>query len=594
MHVTQNNYIFLYSGSVIRLLSLLILVLGCLAAAPSRADDLIVSRAVLEDPTGRLTIDEVRGREFQPVGPTLLRGYTRAAHWLRLQLRAPDKGGQAVLLIRPAYLDEVQLFEPDAGPARGWRMRSTGDRHAYDTRDVATISPSFLVAVPPGGTTLYLRLQTSSTSLLNLSALTPLEAQRSEHRLELLLAGFVAAMLWALAWAVHDYAADHEPVVGLFIVQQLVYLLYGLALNGYAAPLVPAGLPWLADGLTSLLACGVTFANLLFSRALLKLYEPPRLWMSGFSLLLLAFPLELVAMSLGGTGLALHANAILILVGHWFLLLGALLARQEQVPSRRLLQASLGVLALFGTPAQLADLGWPLASDAYLNATLVTIGHVLVGSALMVMLLYMRSRQLKLHGQRSTLELLLSQRTLDIERALKEKAELEARTDHLTGILNRRRFFELAERERARAVRYQRPLSMLMIDADYFKNVNDTWGHSAGDQVLQEMARRIRSELRDVDIFGRLGGEEFAVLLVEVDAEGARDVAQRLRAVVARAYALQQDDASTELTISVGLASLNGREVGIEQLLREADEALYQAKRAGRDRVEVWSERLAG
>jgi diguanylate cyclase (GGDEF)-like protein len=173
-----------------------------------------------------------------------------------------------------------------------------------------------------------------------------------------------------------------------------------------------------------------------------------------------------------------------------------------------------------------------------------------------------------------------------MERTLKEEAELQARTDYLTGLFNRRHFIELADHELARSVRYQRPLSLLMIDLDRFKAVNDTWGHSAGDTVLQEISRLIRDEVRDVDIIGRMGGEEFSALLVETEAEQAALVAQRLCGAVADAVIVSPQDVPLQVTISLGLTSLKGREINFERLLHEADMALYRAKQAGRNRVE--------
>lgn len=150
-----------------------------------------------------------------------------------------------------------------------------------------------------------------------------------------------------------------------------------------------------------------------------------------------------------------------------------------------------------------------------------------------------------------------------------------AMRDALTGLLNRRSFFELAEAEFAKAARAGQPLAALMLDLDHFKQVNDRLGHSAGDRALAGFAAIVRRELRGGDIAGRYGGEEFCVLLPATELEGALNVAQRIRQAAA---------GSLGCTVSVGLAMLEASST-LDALVAAADAALYQAKRSGRDRV---------
>lgn len=159
-------------------------------------------------------------------------------------------------------------------------------------------------------------------------------------------------------------------------------------------------------------------------------------------------------------------------------------------------------------------------------------------------------------------------------------------TDELTGLYNRRHFFELAEREFDRARRYGRPLATIMLDVDHFKQVNDTYGHAVGDQVLRALAKRCRENVRDVDLLARYGGEEFIVLLPESTLEGAYEVAQRLCGCVAE-VPLESGRGSLTVTISVGVAAITQDCVDLETLLNRADAALYAAKRSGRNRVEA-------
>lgn len=171
--------------------------------------------------------------------------------------------------------------------------------------------------------------------------------------------------------------------------------------------------------------------------------------------------------------------------------------------------------------------------------------------------------------------------------AMMEKIRRQANFDHLTGMCNRRYFMDLAERELERARRYQKPLAILGVDIDYFKRINDNYGHKAGDLALQKFAVTCHEVVRQTDLVGRMGGEEFAILLPETDPGRAREIAERLRKRVEESeLSLPDDETVLRFTISIGLALLAaGEKTELDALLHKADMALYQAKNAGRNRV---------
>lgn len=175
-------------------------------------------------------------------------------------------------------------------------------------------------------------------------------------------------------------------------------------------------------------------------------------------------------------------------------------------------------------------------------------------------------------------------------------AELDrlARTDALTGIANRRAFFDVLGVEFRRSRRYARHLSVLMLDIDHFKVANDRWGHPFGDHVLRELAGIISANVRESDIIGRYGGEEFALALPETAEDSALAVAEKLRLAI-EAHEFRSDgtppasEPPVRLTISIGVASLPVEEDQDEvELIGRADQALYEAKRTGRNRVVVY------
>ncbi len=162
-----------------------------------------------------------------------------------------------------------------------------------------------------------------------------------------------------------------------------------------------------------------------------------------------------------------------------------------------------------------------------------------------------------------------------------------AATDPLTGAFNRREFTSLADQESQRANRYNHPLSIMMLDLDHFKRLNDTYGHAAGDKALQRFTTLCCNALRTVDIFGRWGGEEFVTLLPETDVEGAVIIAERLRKLVSQSI-LVYNDQKISLTASIGIAQYRSGEMTVEGPLSRADSAVYDAKKAGRNRISVY------
>jgi diguanylate cyclase (GGDEF)-like protein len=178
-----------------------------------------------------------------------------------------------------------------------------------------------------------------------------------------------------------------------------------------------------------------------------------------------------------------------------------------------------------------------------------------------------------------------------LEREITERQQAQAKlvelatTDSLTGLHNRRYFMETATQEFERARRYRMPLSLLMVDADRFKLINDRFGHHMGDEVLKTLAMIGQHQLREIDLFARLGGEEFAILFPQTDFVDARAAAERLRQAIAE-HTVDTEQGLLNFTVSLGLASLNPVTVDLEDLLRQADIALYQAKQNGRNRVE--------
>ena len=217
-----------------------------------------------------------------------------------------------------------------------------------------------------------------------------------------------------------------------------------------------------------------------------------------------------------------------------------------------------------------------LMVSATVNSTLAAWHwQVLVGAvALLVITLWGGAFAMKLVGALRKIE------------ANTRELQLLATQDAATGLFNRRYLMETGEHELARTRRYGSPMALLMLDVDHFKQVNDTWGHPVGDRVLQGVAQVMKAMVRDQDTVGRLGGEEFAVLLPETDRAGVLTIAERMRATVeATPLALAADGTPVRVTVSIGVTEAHAGNDSFEEAMARADRALYQAKGSGRNRV---------
>ena len=191
----------------------------------------------------------------------------------------------------------------------------------------------------------------------------------------------------------------------------------------------------------------------------------------------------------------------------------------------------------------------------------------------------------ELNAHREMLEQEVRERTKELEEANK-KLDLISRTDELTGLPNRRDMLRTIDNEIQRIARTRKPLCFIFIDIDHFKNVNDTYGHACGDEVLKHVSGTIRNLLRKYDVLARYGGEEFLTLLPETDLMGAKTVAERFRSTIENTT-VTYGKLSIKATITLGV-SLYDSALGVDRSIQMADRALYEGKESGRNKVVVW------
>lgn len=509
--------------------------------------------SVLEDAAGSLSFQQVvaawqSGEFATSASDSLNRGITDSAYWARLQIVNPDPAPRTVILSHDyAPTDDVRLFlEPGTGEAR-----AAGDSVPLAVGAVRNRVAAFALELAPlASQVVFLRVATQSNLNLELSLWPPAQFQWHEQLVGLaygVLFGGVAVTVLYLLFAVQLAREPNALLLAAYLTSYGFYLAF---LNGFPSLWLPSALLGSINTL-HLVSLGLLFGfGAMFYRRYLLLASG-YVWADRMVAVLqwLGFAVMFSPMlPIGALGLIM---ALVTGVGPIFTISFAFYLWYRRQPH-----------------ASVFALGWAIAHVSSMLGTLRVVG-------------YLPNSDLLLHLPALGCAVAFAFFTWSIGYRLSVE-RVQAYTDFLTGLANRRMFSIHGEMEYDRARRYGHSLSLALLDVDHFKKVNDTWGHPFGDRVLCKLAEHCRSATRASDLVARIGGEEFAILLVETPIAEARAIAERLRLA-------QMSDPleGREITVSLGISELLPDDRGIEDLLKRADAALYRAKDAGRNRVEL-------
>jgi diguanylate cyclase (GGDEF)-like protein len=528
------------------------------AAADLAIDDTFQQAALnphvelLEDPTGELSFEQAReSAGFQAtIRKSLNFGFSHSTWWVRIGLRNDSSRAREVMLHQDyPLIDRLDVWMPD--DIGGWRHIETGDRLDFDTRALQHRDFVFPIEMPPNARReVYLRYQTSGALNIGLTLYANhrmLEAISTEQlAYGFYYGGFAVLVIYNL----FIFLVVRDRAFFYYLLYAISYGLYFGVHNGLSFQFLwPHSPDWGNRALLVLLSLSLIFGmqftrRFLDTHATLPKLDRVALALQGLSVLALlaSFALPYATLILP---LALHTVAVTALI----MTMGLLCLIQGYRPARYFMVAW-GML-LVGV------LTYMLKTFGLLPHNPLTHNGFQIGSLVEMVLL----------------SLALASRVSELQR--------QSLTDPLTKLANRRFFDDKLEQEFARAAKAGTPLGLLMIDIDHFKQFNDRYGHTKGDEVLRVVAKRLRDGLRRKHVICRFGGEEFAVLLPGAGGEDAAQLAEQLRHSI---EASPVDD--VVVTVSVGTAStLDSRYVHHSEFFGAADSALYRAKEQGRNRV---------
>ncbi|XOZ35076.1 diguanylate cyclase [Halomonadaceae bacterium KBTZ08] len=551
----------------------------------------------LEDPSGDLGLDAVRARDDwqQLQGHTFNRGYSDSAWWLRVRLsNEADTGVERLFSIGYPVLGDVQVHVlADGERHQSWQL---GHDYPYSQRPLD--HRFFVVPLEWEANetlTVYLRVRTESSVQVPVT-LWDREAFRSRDITANILHGiYFGAFLVIGVYNLLLFFALGERNYLYYVGFVFSIALLMASLTGYGFRyLWPAATEWNDQAILVFICSVLIFAGL-FMRRFLQL--------SQLSVRLDALALLVVAISSVSALLSFWLSYFaLILVLIPLVVLGCLIAFSGGLYAWYRGQATAKYYVMAWSFLLVGGIVLALSKGGVLPSNVVTDHAAQIGSIFEVVLLSFAlaqrinvERQLRYEAQSETLETArrlnreledrVRERTRELE-ALNRKLNELSVTDELTGLRNRRFLDEQLRQEVEWARRTGRPIAVAMLDIDHFKPVNDTYGHQVGDECLKMVGAIVQANLRSPqDTAARYGGEEFAMILPETDEPGAVSVIERIRQQVSE-VSLTNEGVNLTMTLSGGVTiQREAASVTPEQLLADADKALYRAKAEGRDRV---------
>lgn len=588
------------------------LALGCDAAGgrpthaaisdfPAPTGISITSLEVLEDADAQATLDQVRAanERFRPVRSMYPNyRFSASAFWFHMRVEnRRDQPAALFLNVKHSTLDELTLYVLGRGDRR--ETSRSGDRIPARDRPFQSTSLVLPFHLDAGeSANLYLHVRADAAVMLIPLELIDQDALLDFMMRQRLIHGAILALFASLfVYNLLVFALLKEVTYLYYVMYLLTAYLGIISLDGFGAAVFFPNSTWFGnEGI--LVFSGSSFTLiLLFTRSFLRTWEHSRIdaaiksliWFGAFiavspwvlairvayqldMLMLFTFPWVclVVGVEAWRAGKAEARFFVLGQAASWIGLLLFGLMSTDVLPYSDWLFEGISFGIVFG-----------IVADAFL-LTLALADRIRILQKAKWDAENLARKNLEARGEE--LERMVLQRTTELDSA-RRRAEILATTDSLTGTFNRRGLLERAERDIQIAIRHDRPLSVVILDVDNFKHVNDAYGHAEGDRVLQAVVASVRKTLRNTDLFGRIGGEEFLLVLPDTPGDSAIQVAERIRSAIAAE--VSAGTPPRPITASFGVAWVSERRDDLDRLQSTADAALYRAKNNGRNRVEA-------
>ncbi len=519
-----------------------------------------------EDTTAKMTLSEIRhlsSKDFIPLNKRVAsHPFTTSAFWYQFKVINKEKTPLSrLILLEPAWLDSVNFTVISSqGEIKTYQG---GNMYPYSKRAIDHYLINFEHNFEPGISTVYMQVKTRDPFIVSLSIMdkTVFLAEQSELSMYTgLLYGGIAAMLFYNLFLFIGMKARYYAYYVLFLS---AFFAMNASYNGYTFMYLFSNVPTVQNWAQSTSIYLYVVTALLFARSFLNFVKYHHtLYLITRYLIVGIVGIAVLSAMIGGYHYHVMLSIISLLLISMYLFGIALYSLLTGNRSARFF--------LFGTASGLIG--------AFITALTVM-------SFIPYTYLTYKANDFGMYID----VVLLSMALADRMKMTQEKrliAEKEAKTDILTGLYNRRAYYEICHKEFQRLLRHHRCLSIIMFDIDHFKEINDTYGHDAGDNVLKTVATIVKNVIREYDYAFRMGGDEFLVLLPETNEKQALFLAERIRKRVANKKFIEKDN-KFFVTASFGISQYNHIEKSIEPIVKRADKALYYVKESGRNRVEI-------
>ncbi len=549
-----------------------------------------------------LTFQQIRSQNFQLINNNFTFGYNTNNFWFRLRVFNDSNTSKDIYLelteIIHKHLD-LYIISSD----NTVKFEKNGLSVPVDQRQIKVSNPTFSIHFDPfEEKELYIKLNSIYGVFGAIHLKTPEHFHDTNHFKENLYMFYYGAVLTLVLYNLFIFFYLKEIIYFYYVSYVSIFIIWSANYKGILLPYTSMAT---YDQLQ--ISIPVFFSLLiLFSQAVLqtrKYFIYFNYWLNVFIvILMISLVWMLIDLHSGFTFMNMIASPLLpflLVVAFWALYKGHniakiyLLALSIYLISMAILsQMALGVIpySLLTSNAPIIGSFFEIILLSLLLAYRINILREEKIKTQNILLEHKANEEIRLTKmvKDKTDELNILNKRLEIE--LQEKMKLEqvllheVATDSLTGILNRRAFFKECVKEMNTAKRYRYDLSLIIIDIDYFKDINDKYGHLNGDIVLIDVVKTIKSTIRSTDIFGRIGGEEFAVLMPQTNLDNATQLAERIRKNIENSEIYLEDE-RVNVTASIGLSYLKTEDSIIQNILRRADEALFKAKKNGRNQL---------